>query len=146
MVGRLVLVQEIGVRVPAPELYMISEEQKQLIFELETSLHKKEVRNSHERVSELLTEDFIEFGKSGKIYSKQDILERLTKERVDLEIKVSNFEVKKLAESAVLATYSAWMFDIDNNSHIDTLRSSIWVHTDDQWKMIFHQGTPTQQS
>ncbi len=79
--------------------------------DLETSLHKKEVRNSREQVSLLLADDFMEFGKSGKTYHKQDTLDGLEGEQIDLEIEVSDFDAREIASDAVLVTYTATMLD-----------------------------------
>jgi len=46
----------------------------EMFLALETSLHRKEIRNSLARVSELIADDFVEFGKSGAVYRKEDTL------------------------------------------------------------------------
>jgi hypothetical protein len=46
-------------------------------FALETALHKKTVRNSPDAVAALLADDFMEFGRSGTIYTKATIIEFL---------------------------------------------------------------------
>jgi hypothetical protein len=38
--------------------------------DLETSLHRRSVRNSPDAVAALLTDDFVEFGRSGRVYDK----------------------------------------------------------------------------
>ena len=44
------------------------------LFELETSLHKKEIRNSPAAVAALLADDFIEFGLRAKsMISRQSL-------------------------------------------------------------------------
>ncbi len=109
--------------------------------DLETSLHKKEVRNSHEKVDALIADDFMEFGKSGGVYFKNDTLAGLASEQVDLAIEVSDFLVKELGDSAVLVTYKATMLDSDNVTKVTTLRSSIWQKQNENRRMMFHQGT-----
>jgi hypothetical protein len=46
----------------------------------EISLLKPEIRSSIESLSSLIADDFIEFGSSGRIYNKADVLEELPKE------------------------------------------------------------------
>jgi len=113
----------------------------QKFYELETSLHQKEIRNSREKVSTLIANDFLEYGKSGGVFHKQDILAGLEQEAIDFEITVSDFSAKKLAENVILVTYTASMLDEDTITTVHTNRSSIWIMRDEAWQMIFHQGT-----
>jgi hypothetical protein len=69
----------------------MTKEQLAKFYELETSLHKKETRNSRERVSALIADDFLEFGKSGGILTKRETLENLKDEAVDWQVEVSDF-------------------------------------------------------
>ena len=102
------------------------------LFELETSLHKKEIRNSPAAVAALLADDFTEFGSSGRVYDKPAIIELLRNEPVDQKVTVENFVVRDLSPTVALVTYL---------SSKSTLRSSIWRLSDSRWQMIFHQGT-----
>jgi len=104
-------------------------------FELETSLHKRQVRNSPESTSGLLAEGFIEFGSSGRVWNKAAIIESMRKEDVDHQITVEDFAAHELASDVVLVTY------ISKKDAASTLRSSIWKRLDGKWQMIFHQGT-----
>jgi hypothetical protein len=122
----------------------MQQEQIDLFKDLETRLHKKEVRNSREQVGTLLADDFMEFGKSGRVYHKQDTLDGLEREQIDLEIEVADFNTKELATEVVLVTYTAQMLDTDNMTKVSTNRSSIWIRRDDRWQMVFHQGTKIQ--
>jgi len=117
---------------------------KKIIYNLETMLLKPEIRASINQISGLLSDDFIEFGSSGVIYDKKNILEALFKESkiAPAKFSISNFEVKELIDSLVLSTYNAERILPDGKSVI-SLRSSIWRRNDDGWQMIFHQGTPS---
>lgn len=119
----------------------MTNEQIQQFKELETSLHKKEVRNSPERVAELIDDDFNEFSKSGGVFNKHDTLVGLAGEQLDLQIEVSDFNVRELSAAVVLVTYTASMLDTDNVTIVTTRRSSIWINRDGRWQMMFHQGT-----
>ncbi len=119
----------------------MTKEQTEIFYNLETSLHKKEVRNSPEKVASLIADDFIEFGKSGGIFNKQDTIEGLKNENVDLEVVVSDFIVRELSPEIVLVTYTASMLDNDKITTVFTNRSSIWIFRDNRWQMTFHQGT-----
>jgi hypothetical protein len=112
------------------------DQRTRLLFELETSLHKREVRNSPEAVSELLADDFIEFGSSGRVWDKPAIVESLRNEVSDHQVAVEDFNTRELAPGAVLVTYVARTANSPG-----TLRSSIWKLIDGRWQMVFHQGT-----
>lgn len=101
-----------------------------IIYELETALLTPSTRKSVEQLDELIADDFVEFGSSGRIYTKEDILKYLPVEEHH-ELTVEDFMVKELAQNVMLATYSL----------NDRLRSSIWKNTNGKWQMVFHQGT-----
>jgi hypothetical protein len=113
------------------------------IKDLEISLLQPEVRRSAEKISELLADDFIEFGMFGKKYSKQDFIELLpnSKEEKFEKYKASDFKTDEIAPNTVLLTYKASIEFLKTKKTIWTLRSSVWQKRDDKWQMIFHQGT-----
>ena len=75
-------------------------------FELETSLHKTQVRNSTESTSALLSDAFIEFGSSGRVWNKASIIESMRREAVDQQVTVMLFAARELAPDVVLVTYN----------------------------------------
>jgi hypothetical protein len=111
-------------------------------FELETSLHKKQVRNSTESTSALLADAFIEFGSSGRVWNKASIIESMRREAVDQQVTVEDFAARQLAPDVVLVTY----ISRKDASAGSTLRSSIWKRCEGKWQMIFHQGTRSAES
>jgi hypothetical protein len=107
-----------------------------LLLALETSLHKRRVRNSPDAVSELLADDFIEFGSSGRVWDKPAIVKSLSHEVSDHQVAVEDFNTRELAPDVVLVTYVARTANSPG-----TLRASIWKLIDGKWRMVFHQGT-----
>ena len=107
---------------------------KQTIYNLETSLLSAQIRQSCEQLNKLIADDFMEFGSSGKIYNKNDVMESLPTEDTR-KFTISCFEVKELSKDVMLATYKA----VENGAV--SLRSSVWRLSDDIWQMVFHQGT-----
>ena len=105
--------------------------------ELELSLHKAEIRVSRERVAARLTDDFLEFGRSGAVYDKALLLDVLAQEDGSAPPPVvTEFAVRLLAPAVALVTYRTL------TTKRETLRSSIWRREDKGWRMAFHQGTP----
>ena len=111
---------------------------KSHFFELETALHKREVRSSAKAVSELLADEFVEFGSSGRVYDKPAIIEALKNETGDPQITVEEFSVRDLASDVVLVTYKSKPAE---SQEVTALRSSIWKRIGGRWQMVFHQGT-----
>lgn len=111
----------------------------EILRELEQSLLESSNRKNAEKVSSLLADDFREFGSSGRVYSKPEIVAAL-QEKSELRISLRNFEARMLAGDIALITYISTKVG-PGSSPIEALRSSIWALRDGQWKMLFHQGT-----
>ena len=118
------------------------DELKKHLFNLETKLANSTIRKSPQELEELLDDNFVEFGSSGKIYDKQKIKEELGAEQ-EIQIAISDFKIKVLSTQIVLVTYLAEVSEkIDSTeSHFISMRSSIWQLLDGEWQMVFHQGT-----
>ena len=106
--------------------------------ELEESLLLPDVRKSRCLI-DLLAHDFIEFGSSGRIYTKADLVEALQAESPVTQA-TADFRVSLLSPGVALLTYRIYRHSVPP---IHTLRSSIWRLHDGQWQMIFHQATLT---
>ena len=102
--------------------------------ELETHLHRRAVRNSLEEVAELLADDFVEFGSSGRVYDKAQAIAALSTDEGEAP-KVHDFAIKALASAVVLVTYRSGRGDQF------AWRSSIWRRDDGKWRLTFHQAT-----
>jgi hypothetical protein len=110
--------------------------------QLEELLLRSDVRGSTERVAALLCDDFVEFGSSGRVFDKKQIIEALRNE-APAERSLSDFESTILSDNIVLVTYRATRATSPGEQPVHTLRSSIWRLNNGQWQMVFHQGTRT---
>ena len=110
----------------------------EFLLKLEMSLWIEETRNNQEFLERILHKDFMEFGKSGKVFYKKDILED-TSTKINAIFPFENLNVKNISEKTYLITYVA--SNKVNNKIIKTNRSSIWIGDTDVIQMIFHQGT-----
>ena len=119
-----------------------------LFYHLETSLHRPEVRTSALHVAELLTDEFVEFGKSGRVYDRQVTIDALAGESVSgasIVPQVTDFSVVALSNEVVLVRYRSVRTTVsDARRRFETLRSSIWKLDSGRWQMVFHQGTPVE--
>lgn len=108
---------------------------------LEEALLRPEVRRSPEKMDALLADDFVEFGKSGRMYRKTDILD-IAAPPCDGQLFLLEFSAKALAPSVALVTYRSMLCAADGHARY-ALRSSIWRRTEQGGRLVFHQGTPT---
>ncbi|WP_425590156.1 DUF4440 domain-containing protein [Guptibacillus hwajinpoensis] len=110
------------------------DEIKTQIFQLEKELLTPQIRENSLKLKSILAADFFEFGSSGTIWNKKDVIEGGLSQR---EMTLSDFDIHPLAEGVMLATYRVH----DKTRNQKTLRSSIWRKNEDQWQLYFHQGT-----
>ena len=96
---------------------------------------KPAARSSREKLEELLTEDFVEFGSSGGIHDRAYIIANALSEG-PAAWSIANFKLSILTVDVALVTYIA-----TQSGGASSLRSSIWKRSDGRWRMAFHQGT-----
>lgn len=104
------------------------------LIELELCLQDPSTRKDAGAIAALLSEDFREFGASGRIWDRAAIIAELSAE-TPCRIVSENFECQSLSHELALLTYTAI------TSNRKTLRSSLWRLQGDRWRMLFHQGT-----
>jgi|JI10StandDraft_1071094.scaffolds.fasta_scaffold1277686_1 hypothetical protein len=109
---------------------------------LECELHDPATRANAQRLSELIHEDFREVGRSGRTYSKPQVIALLLAESHPLTIHAGNFQLQTLSSTVALLTYTSGdampTGEIERRTH----RASVWILGDVGWQMVFHQGTP----
>ena len=108
-------------------------ETAQALRDLEERLLHPSVRASPDEVARLLADEFIEFGSSGRIYDKQQIIRLLQEEQGEAQLTLAEFSARGLSADTVLVTYRV----VESR----TMRSSIWSFQEGRWRMVFHQGT-----
>ncbi len=107
--------------------------------ELEETLFRNEIRKSPAELTKLLSDDFLEIGSSGDVYNKKQIIEELQIEN-NIKISLTNFEARKLSDNIIMVNYKSEK--IENGNKYFAMRTSIWKLNENEWQMIFHQGTP----
>ena len=110
------------------------------LFHLEQQLLEPSTRRDVTALTSLLAEDFREFGSSGRIYTRQQIIDALAAES-PRAIQLSDPLCQQLAEDIALLTYRSTR-TIALKAATQALRSSLWVYRNNRWQMLFHQGTP----
>ncbi|MEH2073908.1 MAG: DUF4440 domain-containing protein [Nostoc sp.] len=116
--------------------------EESLLRELEERLLQADVRKSAKDIMDLLADEFIEFGSSGRVFNKQQIIDSLQNEPIEpvTQRSITEFKTLVLATGVVLVTYHIVRY-LSGEQPVNSLRSSIWKFNNDRWKIIFHQGT-----
>ena len=101
------------------------------IREREQQLVTPSVRASADALDRLVSDQFVEFGSSGRVYTKPDVI-ALMLAAPSVTVGVTDFHVLAVAPDVALATYRTGR----------SLRSSLWRREGEAWRIVFHQGTP----
>ncbi|MET4577424.1 GNAT family N-acetyltransferase [Ottowia thiooxydans] len=111
---------------------------------LECELHAPKTRRDPERLGQLLHPQFREFGRSGRSYTRHEMLEQLQAETELTKVHSQDFRIEMLGHSDALLTYRSAQLTPSGLLERPTNRASIWRLEPTGWQMFFHQGTPTQ--
>ena len=114
---------------------------KEIIFRLENRLLQPDVRKSVIQLNEMISEDFIEIGSSGQLYTKKDVLINLPSSP-EIKFIMTDFRIVILSPNIIQSIFKTEKINQVTNKTTFSLRSSIWKNDDSKWRMIFHQGTP----
>jgi hypothetical protein len=117
---------------------------------LEASLWVAETRFNRDHMERVLHPDFAEFGRSGRVHGRGDVLSttsaapraRNEDDGIGAELPPGDVRVSELAPGVVLLTYRIRVHRQDVGGVEVSNRSSIWLLTEDGWRLRFHQGTP----
>ncbi|OYE03731.1 nuclear transport factor 2 family protein [Nostoc sp. 'Peltigera membranacea cyanobiont' 232] len=79
--------------------------EESLLRELEERLLQADVRKSAKDVMDLLADEFIEFGSSGRVFNKQQIIDSLQNEPIEpvTQRSITEFKTLVLATRVILA-------------------------------------------
>ena len=119
-----------------------SEDQAELT-RLEEAMWRPETRFDVAFQEARFSQDFIEFGRSGRVYNRDEII-RTDKHSIDATIPLPGLAFRQIDKDTVLLTYNSEA--VYNGVREYARRSSIWSRTLSGWVMRFHQGTPCHQA
>ncbi|MBP2171357.1 hypothetical protein J2125_004549 [Erwinia toletana] len=114
-----------------------------VIQQLEIHMHQQKTRRDVHLVNKLLHKEFVEIGRSGQSYTREQTIAALATESSQAETEASDFALAMITDGVALLTYKSCQHNSTEEISQRTLRSSIWVMSEDgNWQMRFHQGTP----
>ena len=115
----------------------------QHLRDLEAELHRLETRRDTTRLEKLLHPGFVEFARSGKRYSRAEVLAEFRGSSAALEpVHAERFELANIGPGAALLTYVSSHKTSTGELYRHTVRSSLWLETEVGWQLRFHQATP----
>ena len=109
---------------------------------LEESLWRPETRFDRDHLEQVLADDFDEFGRSGRHWSREaSIAAEAT--AFETVLPLQELRVRALGPDAALLTYRTETTYLGTGLTHVARRSSVWQRIDGAWRLRFHQATPT---
>jgi hypothetical protein len=117
----------------------LSDSDRAQLTRLEESMWQAATRFDLAFMEKTLAPDFLEFGRSGRIWSREQILD-MAGRTIDAVLPLPDLRIRLLDADTAQLTY-------DSEVRIDGVvehahRSSVWSRAGGGWVMRFHQGTP----
>ena len=109
------------------------------LYNLEQSLWVAKTRFDKGYMDNLLADDFFEFGRSGRTYSREEALAVEGNGEINAKLPLKEFRVTQISEDVCLVTYRS---EVQYGELEVSNRSSVWRNTAGGWRLQFHQGTP----
>ncbi len=125
--------------VGAPEHAAVRDE----LMQREPIFHRAAFGTARKDFEKMTAPEFWEVGASGRRYSREfvlNVLEERYENATEDVWEIGDFQCQEIAADNYLATYT-----LIQGQRV-TRRTTIWRHTPDGWKIVFHQGTVVQQS
>ncbi len=111
------------------------------INQLELKLLQTDLTANPALIDELLSGNFEEISSSGEVNSRNDVVNWLLSKDHHIQWILTDFRIRVLADDWVLANYTAQKRDEPNVTGKRSIRTSIWQHQGNHWKMVFHQAS-----
>ena len=108
--------------------------------DLEESLWRAETRFDRAHLERVLHQDFFEFGRSGRTWTREETLNTAPGD-IAAQLPLPDFAVHELSADTVLVTSTSVT---GHDPVVAARRSSIWLRGGDTWRLRFHQGTPAE--
>jgi hypothetical protein len=123
---------------------MIEADTRKALLSLECELLCPETRRSKYRLSELLADEFVEFGSSGRVYDKHSVIDSLLQLDSTEHYQIDDFRLVNCCDHTAFVTYSCIARSDSGEIVRKSNRSSLWQLENGRWQIVFHQGTKTE--
>ncbi len=112
-----------------------------LLIALERELLDPAIRRDRARLHALLDADYVEVGRSGRVYTKAAMVAHLAEQK-PTQIEADDFRVTLLAPDVALVTYRSAVVEHGGARVDHAMRCSVWRRAGQGWQVRYHQGTP----
>ena len=119
---------------------MLSSEDIEMLRQYEEAMWREETRFDTSYMECRLAQDFVEFGRSGRIYDRAASL-AASPQAIGARLPLAAFSVRALSDTLAQVTYDSCV-TLGGDKTLYAHRSSLWSREADGWKLRFHQGTP----
>ncbi|HXV72610.1 MAG TPA: DUF952 domain-containing protein [Acidimicrobiia bacterium] len=106
---------------------------------LEEGLWRDGTRFDQEWMDRMLHPEFSEVGRSGRTYTRAQAIAASSRS-IESEIPLAEYRIQLIDEDVALVRYISRQ-TLDGAPR-PAERTSVWVNTNDGWRLRFHQGTP----
>ena len=113
----------------------VTQDDLDIVRDCERALLTGAVRGDRLSAGLLLHPQYREFGRSGRVWDKESVLDLMEDTSELVQIRAEDLETVPLGDDVVLVTYDS--VAPDGRAH----RSSLWVRESGRWQLRFHQGT-----
>jgi hypothetical protein len=107
-------------------------------MQLDDTLWRAETRHDRALMEATFAPDLREFGRSGRRYSREDLLPTGASHPIDATL--HDLTVTDLSVTLALVTYISHFRRPTGSDWAN--RSSLWDRASGRWQLRFHQGTP----
>lgn len=107
---------------------------------LEHTLWRTDSRHDRALMDATFAPDFHEFGRSGRRYTREDLLPNGEAQTIDATLHA--LTITDLSPTIALVTYRSELRRPTGTEWAN--RSSLWDRTSGRWQLRFHQGTPSE--
>ena len=118
---------------------MLSPEDQTELTRLEEAMWKPGTRFDPAFQEARFAQDFVEFGRSGRVYTRADII-CTDAHPIQATLPLPDLAFRPLDNDTVQLTYNSEV--VYDGVREYARRSSVWSRTPSGWVMRFHQGTP----
>ncbi|MFM2483871.1 nuclear transport factor 2 family protein [Celerinatantimonas yamalensis] len=110
------------------------------LVNLEKIILNPAIRQSPERMQELLAPDFVEVGHKGDYWQRAQLINALQFEQ-NWSAHIQDIEHREVTHEVHQLIYRAFIHP-DGQDEYYSRRTSVWRWNGETWQMVFHQGTP----
>jgi hypothetical protein len=110
------------------------------LVRLERALADRDPTGIPDGLASLLDDDFLEFGSSGRIWSRDATITVLLPAKAGVPVTIRDVDARVLTDDLVLLLYRIEV--TTSSGGRASRRSSIWRRHGTGWRIAFHQGTP----